>query len=70
MNDWQDIKTAPMDGTVIEILTEHGFNLEASREVIDDCGAWCAISIIHPECWEEGVCWDSSDQPKTWRQRR
>lgn len=80
MTAWRPIKTAPRNGTRVQVKTEGGFVLEASWNADGyeneggTCGGWeAAHEDKHPECWSDGVCWGSnadevpSDQPEFWR---
>jgi hypothetical protein len=81
LEDWQDMKTAPMDGSDIQIRTFDGFEMLARFEPQGfmtedgkDCGGWVAsVEGEHPECWSGGACWESneqevaSDHPSAWR---
>lgn len=77
--DWRDISTAPLDGTMIAILTQggqlvkasYGYEYESNEGPV---GGWAALDYEpHPSCWTDGVCWASnadgepSDQPALWR---
>lgn len=81
MGDWHDMKSAPLDGSDIEIKTTGGFELLARwerqgfiNEAGDDCGSWVAVvEDEHPPSWTDGACWESnaderpSDPPVKWR---
>ena len=81
MSDWAEIRTAPRDGSDIEVMTAGGFEMRARwerqgliNEAGDDCGGWVASDEgLHPACWTDGVCWESnedelpSDPPIKWR---
>lgn len=81
MGDWQNIASAPKDGSDIEILTAGGFEMQARFEQLGfenedgkSVGAWVAlVEDHHPDCWTDGACWKSnadevqSDPPIMWR---
>ena len=79
--DWQDISTAPNDGTVFQaIIPGHGEDnvlcwtdglLDSSNE---DCGSWVFASEQEPpDCWTDGYCWEvnedgvASVKPTHWK---
>lgn len=75
MTDWQDISTAPRDGTPIEARIV-GYS-RAAQAVISwqngfingkdqDCGAWCweLKTSRPPASWTDGVCWESNHNHK------
>lgn len=81
MSDWQDISTAPRDGTsFLARIPGHGEdNLIAfvwglvDREG-NDCGSWVFVTDQEPpDDWTDGWCWDEgenglpSTQPTHWK---
>ena len=78
---WQDISTAPQDGTPIQaeipgygsdnIISWHrGFIGENSN----DCGTWVCVEEQEPPiCWTDGVCWSQNEdgvpsvRPTRWK---
>lgn len=73
------IDTAPLDGTPVEVKTAGGFTFKAAfqdhgfmNELEEECGCWVAEGEGEPECWTDGVCWESnaderpSDPPIGW----
>lgn len=81
MSEWQDISTAPKDGTAFQArIPGHGQdNIIAWTDGLldeneQDCGGWYfADEQEPPECWTDGVCWAenedgiSSVQPTHWK---
>ena len=80
MSEWQDIETAPRDGTAIQVrIPDHGEdNIIAWQDGFLDsyqnpCGCWVFVEDQEPpECWTDGVCWtfneagNESVQPTHW----
>lgn len=81
MTDWQDIETAPKDGTSIQaripghgednVIAWHSGFLDADEQ---DCCCWVFTTEKEPpECWTDGVCWASNEdevpsvQPTHWQ---
>ena len=70
MSEWQDISTAPKDGTIIRArIPGHGDdNLIAwhdgfMAEDDEPCGAWEWMEEGDPpECWTDGVCWQANER--------
>jgi len=73
------METAPIDGQTITIKTATGAIVRAfwagglMNGSEEDCGGWHALHEgEHPECWTDGICWESneneqrSDPPVTW----
>lgn len=66
---WQDISTAPRDGTDIQArIPGHGEdNIIAWQsgfmdENEEDCGGWAFTTDQEPPpCWTDGVCWGSNE---------
>lgn len=81
MSEWQDISTAPKDGTWIQAkIPGHGTdNIIAWIDGLldyeeNDCGAWAFVEDQEPpDCWTEGVCWSQNEddkpsaQPTEWK---
>jgi hypothetical protein len=75
---WQDIATAPRDGTKVWLRLASGCELPASwmggfETETGETGAWCAWSEnMIPPSWTDAVCWTvneagvASDQPVAW----
>jgi len=69
MGEWQDISTAPKDGTTFQariagygdhnmIGWEWGLRDGSDR----DCGGWFyAGGDDPPDCWTDGVCWAENE---------
>lgn len=73
MLDWQDIRTAPRDGTSIqaEIPGNGSDNIIAwlTDAYYDSdgrpCGGWTFMEDQEPPpCWTDGVCWDVNEDGK------
>jgi hypothetical protein len=77
---WRPIETAPKDGTPIQARIDGygGDNIIAwswgLRDSDDqDCGGWEYLTGEPPQCWTDGVCWESNEnrersaQPTHWR---
>ena len=78
---WREMATAPMDGTVIEIMAEgydRPFLIRGELGFVDgsgaDCWSWVAVEEgKHPPCWSGGAYWDSNENempstpPLRWR---
>lgn len=71
MGDWQDISTAPRDGTpVLARIPGHGEDnviawLDGFIGDSGDCGAWGFVEDQEaPDCWTDGVCWDTNEDGK------
>jgi len=76
---WKPIETAPADGETIELRTVKGYKLLGFLQGghldkdENEIYAWSCPDEDHPDCWTDGVCWESnedelkSDQPKWWR---
>ncbi len=81
MSDWQDIETAPRDGTPIQAeIPGHGQdNVIAWQGGFYDsddkpCGAWVFMEDREPPgCWTDGVCWTVNEdlvpsvKPTRWK---
>jgi hypothetical protein len=77
-NDWQDISTAPRDGTaILAEIRGHGFGKIAwNGDLLDcggeSCGAWEHLGEMPPDSWADGICWERnaegvpSEQPVRW----
>lgn len=74
--EWQDIATAPTDGTPIKArIPDHGDNhiIEWTDTLYDgagdEAGGWSYVSGDGvPECWSDGICWESNEyeSPSIW----
>lgn len=81
MTDWQDISTAPKDGTEFQArIPGHGEDNVIAWETVlldseeNDCGGWMFTREQEPpDCWTDGVCWavnedgKPSAQPTHWK---
>lgn len=79
--DWQDMATAPRDGTAFQAeIPGHGAdNVIAWTDGLLDseeqpCGSWCFASEQEPpDCWTDGICWTVNEdgkqsvQPTRWK---
>lgn len=80
--DWQEIGTAPRDGTTIQArIPGHGDDNLIAFVYIGDCGVdggegygWTFVTDQEPpSCWTDGYCWASNEdekpsiQPTHWR---
>lgn len=80
--DWQDISTAPRDGTPIQAeIPGHGSDniifwidgLVGTDE--QDCGGWAFAHEEQepPDCWTDGICWEVNEdfqqsvKPTRWK---
>ena len=63
--NWQDISTAPKDGTPFQaripgygddnVIAWMGGLLDSNG---DDCGGWYFVEDQEPpQCWTDGICW-------------
>ena len=81
-DEWQDIASAPKDGTAIqaEIPGNGADNVIAWQPEAfmssceESCGGWAFVTEQEPpDCWTDGVCWDSNEdgvssvQPTRWK---
>ena len=78
---WQDIKTAPRDGTEIQAeIPGHGSDniIAWTSGLVDSndnpCGGWSFMEDQEPpSCWTDGTCWDvnedgvASVRPTRWK---
>lgn len=80
MSEWQDIATAPRDGTTIQArIPGHGddnmiawiFGVEGEN---GPCSTWAFTSDQEPPaCWTDGWCWAENEdlvpsvQPTHWK---
>mgnify|MGYP006921342566 CR=1 FL=1 len=69
MGEWQDISTAPKDGTAIQakipgngsdnIIAWYGGLLNSDNE---PCGGWSFVEDQEPpDCWTDGICWEVNE---------
>lgn len=79
--DWQQIDTAPKDGTWIQVrIPGHGSDNVVAwiNGLLDsndnDCGGWTFMTEQEPpDTWTDGVCWEvnedgaQSAQPTEWK---
>lgn len=71
---WQDISTAPRDGTHVAILTKRGSLVLALWWPVEEgLDAWQAVEEGEcPPSWTDGICWglnddeEPSDPPRLW----
>lgn len=76
MQDWQDIKTAPRDGTEIQArIPGHGDDnlicwvADGLENEAGPCGAWAFTTDQEPpDDWTDGWCWGVNEDgvPSTW----
>lgn len=80
-SDWQDISTAPRDGTAIqaEIPGNGSDNIIAWWDGFlttdgEDCSCWVFVEDQEPpDCWNDGVCWEVNEdgvpsvKPTRWK---
>ena len=72
MSNWQDISTAPKDGTpFLAKIPGHGAdNVIAWLEGLldsegNDCGCWTFVEDQDPpDCWTDGICWEVNEDGK------
>ena len=72
--DWQDMSTAPQDGTWIQAeIPDHGSDnviFWMDDTVIDSndnpCGCWAFVHEEQepPACWTDGICWEVNEDLK------
>lgn len=82
MSDWNDIKSAPLDGTTIQArIPGHGDDniIMWLKDCVEDengsCGSWVFASEYQepPEDWTDGYCWAVNEDgvrsswPTHWR---
>lgn len=81
MTTWQDIGTAPRDGTAIQAkIPGHGSDniIAWTRNLVDSdgqfCGGWAFVEDQEPpDDWTDGVCWavnedgNRSTWPTKWK---
>jgi len=82
MSEWQDISTAPKDGTWIQArIPGHGFDniIFWMGGLLDcgsnECGGWAFATEDQepPDCWTDGICWASNEdgnqsiEPTHWK---
>ena len=76
--EWQEMETAPEDGTHIRLRLKSGRKITAAMQGgfvtsdEDQCSCWVCLDDKHPKSWTEGVCWavnsdfEASDPPTHW----
>lgn len=70
--DWQDISTAPKDGTSVQArIPGHGEDNVISWQegLVDEdensCGGWHFMGNGEPpDDWTDGICWASNEDDK------
>lgn len=81
MSEWQDISTAPKDGSEIQArIPDHGEDniIAWERDTIEgECGPTGSWTFTRdqepPACWTDGWCWSSNEdgepsvQPTHWK---
>ena len=69
MSEWQDMSTAPIDGTPIQAEIPGngkdniiGWAWGFLNDNEEDCGGWCFMEDQEPpDCWTDGVCWGENE---------
>ena len=76
-SEWQDISTAPLNGGLVRLKLESGYELNAFwldglvGSSGEDVGVWSADDG-YPDSWTDGFCWlvnergVPGDQPTHW----
>lgn len=81
MIEWQDISTAPKDGTPIQAIIPGNGSDNVIAWVggyMDTAGGECSCWVMiedqePPDCWHDGVCWEvnadevASVKPTHWK---